>query len=224
MITERFPCPSRKLRCVWILVAVTGVVSSSAYEWPVRPRIGQHIITATLGEYRSEAGSTPAHFHNGVDIGRAGVSVYPIEPGVAHVDGAQHGVNIGHFRYYHLDGIPPGIDGTHVETVTSIGTSQTHLHLGECDVVFIAGGPGLPPGGHWLNPLREGGLTPFNDFAQPIIHEARVYRQGTTTQLQGDSLVHLHGPVDVWVNARDPRTSTTGQGAGGCCGAYRVVG
>lgn len=73
-------------------------VATSAYEWPVRPRMAQHVVTATLAEYRSADGNDPAHFHSGVDIGEAGAAVYPVEGDTAFVRG--QGVNIGHFRYF----------------------------------------------------------------------------------------------------------------------------
>lgn len=149
-------------------------VATSAYEWPVRPRMAQHVVTATLAEYRSADGNDPAHFHSGVDIGEAGAAVYPVEGDTAFVRG--QGVNIGHFRYYHLTSIPDSIHGRFVDTNTFIGTCTDHLHLGESSMRFTAPGLTLPPGGRWLNPLREGGLTPFDDFAPPVIQEARICR------------------------------------------------
>lgn len=208
----------------WFFVLASAGSTALAYDWPVRPRIGQHVITATLGEYRSALGNTPAHFHNGVDIGEDGVEVRAIEAGVAYRGNSS--VAMGHFRYVHLSNIAVTWNPEYYEAGQLLGLSDDHLHLGECDMVLTTTDPQQlpPPGGHWLNPLREGGLTPFDDFAQPIIHEARVYRQGTTTQLQGDSLVHLHGPVDVWVNARDHRTAASGDSVPGVyyCGVYQL--
>jgi len=70
-----------------------------AYDWPIREDTVQHVITATLGEWRN------GHFHAGVDINApCGTGVYAIEGDTCYIDRVNSygsGINIGHFRYFH---------------------------------------------------------------------------------------------------------------------------
>ena len=60
----------KKILLIFILWNLCFINFAWAYNWPVYPFDSQHIITATLGEYR------PGHLHAGVDIGETGVPVF----------------------------------------------------------------------------------------------------------------------------------------------------
>ena len=73
-----------------------------SYDWPIREDTVQHVITATLGEWRN------THFHAGIDINApCSTGVYAIEGDICYKDIDTlppitiRGINIGHFRYFH---------------------------------------------------------------------------------------------------------------------------
>ena len=73
-----------------------------AYDWPIREDTVQHVITATIGEWRN------THFHAGIDINApCSTGVYAIESDICYKDIDTlppitiRGINIGHFRYFH---------------------------------------------------------------------------------------------------------------------------
>ena len=70
-----------------------------SYDWPIREDTVQHVITATIGEWRN------GHFHAGVDINApCSTGVYAIEGDTCYIDRVNSygsGINIGHFRYFH---------------------------------------------------------------------------------------------------------------------------
>jgi len=194
-----------------VLLPVLSPVPGAAYSWPVKPFDSQHPIFATIGEYR-----TPTRVHAGVDIGEgAGAQVYSVTDGtVINVNSNINGsVRIRtdsgtEYEYVH---ITPSIviNSTVTVGVTVLGEiadiDAPHLHFTE------------NKGGS--NPLRDGGLTPYVDKSSPTIVSVDFWKQGTEEQLTGS----LYGHIDLRVNTFDPRTSVTGDSAGGNCGIYKIT-
>lgn len=197
---------------VLILVSAFSAVPVAGYSWPVQPFDSQHLIFATIGEYRDTT-----HFHAGVDIGEgSGVNVYSITDGKVDqvlTTGDNSYVRIqdnsgAKYDYVHIT--PAVAQGVTVTAgVTLLGQIKNitgpHLHFEEND------------GG--ANPLRVGGLTPYVDKSSPVIVSADFWKQGADEQLTGS----LYGHIDIRVNTYDTRTSATGDSAGGNCGIYKIT-
>jgi hypothetical protein len=196
--------------------------------WPVRPHDGPHPIRGSFLDPRADV-RLGAVYHDGLDIAvrddrpERGAPpdrthrVYAVEGGrvaAATRPGVRGLVDIGHFRYEHVDALVRR--GELVEAGQPIGWTcfdTWHVHLGERLVT---------PGGkdRWINPLRPGGkIAPFVDTAKPAIHEIRYYtpadshwvlRTGNVARLPqaGRRLdkQRLSGIVDVRVNADDPQS------------------
>lgn len=194
------------LLLMWCSLAV-------GYPWPVSPFSEQHGINGTLGECRDDRD----HFHKGVDVvGPSGTRVYPVVNGTvtyvykiginAYVEVTDNTNRV--YKYQHIDPVVKK-DSVVTAGVTILGTvkniSNPHLHFED----------GLGSS----NPLRDGGLTPFVDSTSPVINSLDFYKQGTTDQFSNA----LYGKIDLWVNAYDPRTSSSGGNAGGNCGIYKII-
>ncbi|HEC78426.1 MAG TPA: hypothetical protein ENI34_04695, partial [candidate division WOR-3 bacterium] len=189
-----------------LFIVFLDISSLSAYDWPIKEDTVQHRIYGTLGEWRS------SHFHAGVDVGAPeSTKVYTIEGDTCYMDTLPpiQGINIGHFRYYHMV-IRDVIDDTFFIAADSFFAktdSCNHVHLQEADRRLTA--PGASANNAvWLNPLRNGAMTPYVDFTNPSIDSIKFYRQGPgDTLLSNDS---LDGRIDVLAVARDTRTDSTG--------------
>ena len=176
----------------------------------------QHVIISTIGEWRS------GHFHAGVDINAPeSTKVYTIEGDTCYIDqvnGYGSGINIGHFRYFHMAGyVYP--DTTFIPTGTYFAKtdSEDHVHLQEADRCLTAPGASAN-NAKWLNLLRDGAMTPFADSTRPHIDSIKFYRQASDSLMPG----MLDGKVDVLAVAGDTRTDSTGHSAGGNCSVYRI--
>ena len=205
-----------KRKSLFILIIIFLPVILYSYDWPIREDTVQHVITATLGEWRN------GHLHAGVDVSApCSTGVYTIEGDTCYFDTIPpvRGVNIGHFRYLHMAGyVYP--DTTFIPAGAYFAKTDTadHVHLQEADRRLTAPGPSAN-NAIWLNPLREGALMPFADSASPHIDSIKFYRQGA-----GDTLItgSLNGRVDVLAVAGDPRTDSLGHSAGHNCSIYRI--
>jgi hypothetical protein len=196
--------------------------------WPVAPLDQPHPVRGSFMDPRPDP-DLGAIYHDGVDIavrddrpepdapkGRTH-RVYAVEGGeVVHATppGVRGLVDIGHFRYEHVDAT--GKVGQRVEPGEPIGWScfdSWHVHLGEW--IF-------PPGGGRIlvNALRPGGkLRPYLDDAPPEIHEIRYYTPATPSWTRREAHVarlpqagtrldkrRLSGKVDVRVRLDDPQS------------------
>jgi hypothetical protein len=196
--------------------------------WPVRPHDRPHPIRGSFLDPRPHP-QLGATYHDGLDVavrddrpergappGRTH-RVYAIESG--RVEAAtRHGirglVDIGHFRYEHVDAIvKPGqlIEAGQPVGWTWLGT--WHVHLGE----RIVASNGRR---HWVNPLRPGGkIHPYVDRADPELEEIRYYTPATPMWRRRIGHVarlpqagrrldkrRLSGTVDVRVRANDPQS------------------
>jgi hypothetical protein len=197
--------------------------------WPVHPHDKQHPVRGSFLDPRADA-KLGAVYHDGVDVAvrddrpepgapsRRTHRVYAIEGGrvaAASAPGIRGLVDIGHFRYEHVDARV--VRGQAVKAGEPIGWTcfgTWHVHLGERLIT--------PDGqSRWINALRPGGkIRPFVDKASPAIHEIRYYtpaspnwgrrRVGHVARLPpaGRRLDkrRLAGIVDVRVHADDPQS------------------
>jgi hypothetical protein len=197
--------------------------------WPVAPVHEPHPIRGAFMDPRPDP-ELGAIYHDGVDVAvrddrpEAGAPpgrthrVYAIEGGEvrrATPHGVRGLVDIGHFRYEHVDALVKV--GDQIDPGDLIGWScfdSWHVHIGEW--IF-------PPGDDpiLVNPLRPGGkLRPYLDTAPPEIHEIRYYtpaepawkrRPQTTVALFPQAGTRLNksalsGKVDVRVHLDDPQS------------------
>ena len=218
------------MRQMAIALSIISLSASSllAYDWPIKEDTVQHQIHGTLGEWRS------SHFHAGVDVGAPeSTKVYTIEGDTCYIDrvnGYGSGINIGHFRYYHMVIRDTIQDSTWVgpDSLFAKTDGENHVHLQEADVILRH--PGDLDDVTWLNPLREGGIEPYEDTATTAYPEIRggergikYWRQGTNNQIVGV----LSGKVDISVDARDSWIDSLGrgyQGGIGNMGVYKCDG
>lgn len=206
----------RKL-CIVLLMGFVFVINLYAnYGWPLKDFDVQHQIIGTFGEYRT------GHFHSAVDINAPeSTMVWNIETDTCYISGS--GINIGHFRYFHLAGFR--VDNLSlVSAGDSIAKtdSANHVHLMESRTEIKVYGD--PANVWWLEPLRSGALTPFIDSVSPTIYWTRFYEKDTGGVAYGDSISSdsLQGRIDILSSAGDMRTDSTGHSAGGNCSIYRI--
>ena len=195
--------------------------------WPVRPHDQPHPIRGSFLDPRPDP-ELGAVYHDGVDVAvrddrpEAGAPrgrthrVYAIEGGrvlSATPRGVRGLVDVGHFRYEHVDALVT--KGDLVQPGQPIGWTcfdTWHVHVGE----FLF----LPDGRRIVNPLRPGGkIHPYVDRAPPLLDELRFYRPATPTWGRRTGNVarlpqagvrldkrRLSGAVDVRLRARDPQS------------------
>ena len=160
-----------------------------SYTWPLKPFNKQHIVRGFLGDPR--IGKTTAgmshSFHFGIDIQGANRElVYANITGRVLIP-ANHsetvivyGDNGVRFEFWHVK--PYVRTGQHVvrnRTVLGHIYCWEHVHFSEWR------------DGHYVNPLRPGGLGPYRDRTRPYVKAFRVHATG-------------HGQVDLTVQAYDP--------------------
>ena len=197
--------------------------------WPVTPHDQQHPVRGSFLDPRPDK-ALGAIYHNGVDVAvrddrpepgapkQRTHRVYAIEGGrveKATKPGIRGLVDIGHFRYEHVDArvavgdrIAPG------QPIGWTCYGTWHVHLGER--LVTADGRS-----HWINALRPGGkVVPYVDHAYPTIAEIAYFtpadprwglrRVGNVVRLPeaGRRLdpKRLSGAVDVRVRASDPQS------------------
>ncbi len=186
----------QKLRiCIAVLAAACAAAAAPAalaYPWPIRPFDQQHPVRGAFGDPRIFAGHLS--FHSGVDIAApAGTPVYAVVSGPVFIDPA-HPMNVAilgarEFSYWHVvPAVVPGQWAVAYRTVIGFVTTRwLHVH-------FCEWSGGVP-----INPLREGGLEPYDDDTVPTVHAVSFERGGRVLD-QGA----LWGAVDVVVETSDP--------------------
>jgi hypothetical protein len=134
-----------------------------SYGWPLKPFDQQHPVRGFFCDPRiGDKGGKAFHF--GVDVSAPdGTAVYAVEGGTVHSEGAQNIAVVGaggdhSHGYWHI--IPTVRHGQRVRKHALLGhiaRTWGHVHFAE------------RRGGRYVNPLREGGLTPFKDFGAPVV-------------------------------------------------------
>ena len=170
-------------------------VSPAAYDWPVKPFDRQHPVRGFLDDPRIGSGGSHA-FHFGIDVSAPdGTPVYAVEAGevffdsgrsIAVVSGPSHV-----FGYWHI--VPSVKDHQHVARHQLLGVIDKgweHVHFAE------------RLNGVYVNPLRPGGLGPYNDTTAPDIAAVSLVRtrDGSLTVLANAyDMPSLQVPGD-WAN------------------------
>jgi hypothetical protein len=139
------------------VAALSAPVLARAYPWPIKPFDQQHVVRGAFDDPR--LGGT---FHFGVDISAPdGTPVYAVAPGTIfrYSDAVAVHQPGGHeFSYWHVQATVP--EHAYVHEGEQIGVVRPgfgHVHFAEWD------------GRTYLNPLRPGGLTPFDDTTTPVV-------------------------------------------------------
>jgi murein DD-endopeptidase MepM/ murein hydrolase activator NlpD len=196
----------RRLAFLTVLLLGAGpaaVASAGSYPWPVRPFGQQHPIRGYPGDPRTVferplasnpfVGPGVFGFHQGVDIvAPDGTPVYPVADGVAHYLGAatlnvvgKHHVT---FQYFHI--VPVVGEGQRVvRSVTVLGYVQApfgHVHLSEID------------GGHIVDPLQRGHLTPYHDRTRPRIGQIVISRAGDIVESKASVCGRVQVAATAW--------------------------
>ncbi|MFQ6618883.1 MAG: M23 family metallopeptidase, partial [Fidelibacterota bacterium] len=199
-IIEKADCysfSSKLLRgCIFILIFLFSAkytFSQPGYQWPAYPFNQQHRISGTFCENRADRD----HFHSAVDIPLAyGGTVYSVSDGrVLDIDpsGGNSYIRVERYAYVHVTPNPALEVGDYVGKGDPIGSTNTQNHI------HFKDGGGLS-GTKVINPLREGGLNPFEDPYKPNKSEIKFYRNGTTTRFSENV---ISGRVDIVAHASD---------------------
>ena len=146
-------------------------------------------------------GPGPFSFHAGVDISApGGTAVYAVASGTVYIPDVKEAYLRGRpvalgvrgkgvrFEYWHVR--PVVVSGRRVAAHQLLGrviSKWGHLHLTEMW------------GERAVNPLRVGGLTPYEDHTSPTIISVRIYRDGKYPP----PATALSGKVDLVVDAYD---------------------
>jgi murein DD-endopeptidase MepM/ murein hydrolase activator NlpD len=188
-----------------LLTFATGVSNAAAYPWPIRPFHVQHAIRGNFDDPRALRGAidapgyNPLSFHSGVDIQAPdGTPVYAIKAGQVTLNDAT-AISVASpfafsaapvvFGYWHIDPVVTPLQRVARGQLLGYVTSGAgHLHLSE------------KRHGQYLNPLRRGGLTPYDDWVPPVIRALVVYRCGSPVEIELDA---VNGCVDLAVDAYD---------------------
>jgi len=187
-----------------LLLAAAFPAAAAAYPWPVKPFDRQHPIRGFFGDPRTVFSSGVSDngiegpgafsFHQGVDIvAPDGTPVYAIADGRVHYLGAatlnlvtRSGVT---FQYFHVIAVVG--EGEHVTArQTVLGYVQApygHVHISEIR------------GGHVVNPLQRGHLTPYADHTIPTVARILVENQDGVVQRPDD----ICGRVQLVADAYD---------------------
>jgi hypothetical protein len=143
-----------------------------SYGWPVEPFDEQHAVRGFFCDPRIGAEGQKS-FHFGVDVSAPdGTAVFAVAGGTVRSEGAQNvAVDQGGGRshgYWHI--VPTVRPGQRVRKHALLGhiaRTWGHVHLAD------------RRGGQYWNPLREGALTPFEDFGAPVVDRIVAERGGS---------------------------------------------
>jgi hypothetical protein len=185
MATSFAPPVRRRLGCLVLLAAFVALVAphagdaASSYRWPLKPFDRQHPVRGFFGDPRigeSADGRVESKtFHFGIDISAPdGTAVYatasgrivwePQRPETIAVRAADGRV----FAYWHI--IPAVRNGQYAAAYGTllghIAKGWGHVHLAEL------------VDGRYVNPLRRGALTPYEDTTRPTVHTFGFERGG----------------------------------------------
>ncbi len=176
-------------RIIKILLFLTLLSSvAAAYQWPLKPFDQQHNVSATFCENRPSGDVKIHHFHNAIDIPLAeGGEVFAIESG--YVEGVVRTgyssyIRVGRYNYLHVTPLATLDLNDYVQKGQLVGHTNypNHIHLID----------GYYP--DYINPLRKGGIAPFEDEYLPTVSYVKFYVDGTTTEFTSGKVTGL---VDI---------------------------
>ncbi len=182
-----------------VVALVLPALAGASYGWPIK-RFGQeHPVRGQLNDPRMEGldlYSSKSHsFHFGIDIvAPDGTPVYSVAPGRVYYRNSlavavrTSGKATSNFAFWHIR--PAVKNGKKVKLHALLGyiaPGYGHVHFAE------------HRNGHYVNPLRRGALTPYNDTMAPTIASLGYY-DSTYHALAGATLA---GTVGLTVNAFD---------------------
>jgi len=132
------------------------------HPWPLKPFDRQHPVRANLGDPRvGDRGGKSFHF--GVDVsGLDGTAVYAVNGGRVSVDGQNVTVievegGLEHSYWHIVPAVRHGVRVRRGALLGHIAAGWGHVHLAE------------RRGDRYWNPLRPGGLTPYEDYGAPVV-------------------------------------------------------
>jgi hypothetical protein len=181
-----------------ILPGAAHAASGSSYGWPVKPFDHQHPVRGFFGDPRiPEMGREPqGSFHFGIDISCPdGTPVYATVSGTAVLEAVHPEVvavrgDDSHtvHAYWHI--VPAVHDKQRVvafrTVVGHVKAPWGHVHFAELR------------DGVYLNPLREGALSPYRDRTTPVVRSIRAERGD-----EGVPLRALTGRFDLVAEVAD---------------------
>jgi hypothetical protein len=140
-----------------------------SYGWPVEPFDKQHAVRGFFCDPRI-GDQNQKSFHFGVDVSAPdGTPVYAVGSGTVHSEGEQNIAILGAIEHAYWHIVPVVRPGQRVAKHALIGhiaKTWGHVHLAE------------RRGGQYWNPLREGALTPFEDYGAPVVDRIVAERGG----------------------------------------------
>jgi hypothetical protein len=174
--------------------ALTAPAAVGAYPWPLKPFGKQHAVRGNFDDPRiTESGGAAIQesFHFGIDIsGADGTPVYSVSRGVALPRGNRVTVrqaNGREFAYWHIYPVVHRWQPIRLHQLLGyIVRGYGHVHFAE------------NVDGNWVNPLRRGGIAPYEDYTRPTVENVQ-FESGETTI---DPLA-VAGVVDVVADAWD---------------------
>jgi hypothetical protein len=206
---KRFAAKAKRILAA-LLVAATAALAlpalaNASYGWPIKPFGHEHPVRGQLNDPRmngSDFYSSSSHtFHFGLDIAASdGTAVYAVAPGWVHyLSSSAIAVRMPNgattFAYWHIR--PVAKRGKKVKLHALLGyiaPGYGHVHFAE------------KQGGHYINPLRRGGLTPYVDTTPPTVSSVSYY-DGTYHDLTSAT---LSGIVKLTAGAFDtPQLAST---------------
>ena len=177
-----------------VAAALLAPAAAHAYDWPLRPYKRQHPIRGGFDDPRigySAGAAIVAAFHFGVDISAPdNTPVYSVSTGVAYPGAQKVRVRASatqEFAYWHID--PVVIRGQRIRVHQLLGyivAPHAHVHFAE------------KLNGIYVNPLRRGGLAPYEDHTRPTVSNVSF--------VSADRVVApdaVSGVVDVVTDAYD---------------------
>jgi hypothetical protein len=191
-------------------VAQAATVSGQRYGYPIKPFNREHLIRANLGDPRMQFHGPPTmdtlmhgngsfSFHQGVDIAcTPGTPVYPVADGTVTVvnhEWIRVSSNAGRaFEYWHIHVlVRNGQQVTARKTLLGrVAAPSNHVHLTEYE------------GGHVVNPLVPGRLTPYHDSTKPIVRAIALRRADSGPELLPN---FVRGRVEIIASAEDEPTT-----------------
>jgi murein DD-endopeptidase MepM/ murein hydrolase activator NlpD len=187
-------------------------VSGESYGYPIKPFDREHFVRANLGDPRVQFFGPPTMktllhgngsfcFHQGVDISAPyGTAVYPVVDGTVTVvmpEWVRVSSGGRAFEYWHIR--PLVRTGQQViARQTVLGhtkATSNHVHLTEYE------------GGHVVNPLVAGRLTPYHDSTPPAVHTIAFRRTDSGRELLPN---FVRGQVEIVTDADDSPTAPPG--------------